>query len=158
VTALGAGLRPAPNGSDLADTTSYLEVPLRIELLPVLLGIVVGVIGAALLADAFTPDYAFTDRERRRRPRAPRHRGGEAALGAGVLAVAAALIGRDTWRYSTVAVLVALVLLAFGVAMNWRWLGGFMLGPVDAAEASGEEGGQGLAFTERRKTPRKSAR
>jgi hypothetical protein len=62
-------------------------------------------------------------RERRRRNRAERHRGGEALVGLGILAIAAALIGRDTWRYGTVAILLGVVLLAAGGWLNRAYLG-----------------------------------
>ena len=47
---------------------------------------------------------------------------GEAAIGLGILCVAAALIGRDTWTYGTVAVIVGTVLFAVGAWLNRVYL------------------------------------
>jgi hypothetical protein len=60
--------------------------------------------------------------ERRRRPRVERDRGGEALIGLGTLCMAAALVGRDSWRYGTLAVIAGVVLLAAGAWMNRRLL------------------------------------
>lgn len=96
---------------------------MRVELVPLLVGILMALIGAGLVFDAWTPDDMIRRRERRRRPRAERHRGGEAAIGFGVLGMAAAFIGRDTWRFSVLAVIVATLLLLYGVVRNRRFLG-----------------------------------
>jgi peptidoglycan/LPS O-acetylase OafA/YrhL len=96
---------------------------MRIEVIPLIFGIILALIGLGLLFDAWTPDHLLVKRERRRRPRAERHRGGEASIGLGVLAMAAAFIGRDTWRFSVVAVIAGTVLLLYGVVRNWRFLG-----------------------------------
>ena len=73
---------------------------MRIEIVPLIVGALLGLIGLGLIFDAWTPDEIIVKRERRRRPRIERNRGGEAAIGFGVLCMAAAFIGRDTWRYS----------------------------------------------------------
>jgi hypothetical protein len=99
------------------------EVGMRIELLPLIFGILVGLVGAGLVFDAWTPDYILVKGERRRRPRAERHRAGEAAIGLGVLCMAAAFIGRDTWAYSVVAVIAGTLLLLYGAVMNRSYLG-----------------------------------
>ncbi|MFI5228761.1 MAG: hypothetical protein ACHQWU_06815 [Gemmatimonadales bacterium] len=96
---------------------------MRLELIPLIAGIVVGIIGLGLVFDAWTPDEIIVKRERRRRPRVERRRGGEAAIGLGICGMAAAFIGRDTWRYSVVAVMVGTVFLLYGVLRNWRYLG-----------------------------------
>ena len=95
---------------------------MRLEHLPIILGILVGLVGASLLADAWLPDNTFVLHDRRRRQRAERHRGGEAMVGVGALCVAAAFIGRDSWRYGTVAVLLGTVLVVAGAILNWRFL------------------------------------
>ena len=95
---------------------------MRAELIPVILGVLVGLVGLALLADARLPEGAGVLRERRRRARAERSRAGEAMVGVGTLCLAAALIGRDAWRYGTVAVLLGALLLVAGAVMNWRYL------------------------------------
>jgi hypothetical protein len=95
---------------------------MRIELLPVLLGVVAVVIGGVLVLDALIADGTFTPVERRRRNRPPRNRTGEALLGAAIILIGASLIGRDQWPYTTVSVILAVVLGAAGVVMNWRYL------------------------------------
>jgi hypothetical protein len=94
----------------------------RVETIPLILGILVALAGVGLLADAWLPEQVLYRSERRRRARAERNLGGEAAIGIGVLCMAAALLGRDTWRYGTVAVIAGSVLLAIGVWLNWRYL------------------------------------
>jgi len=61
-------------------------------------------------------------KERRRRPRVERHRNGEALIGFGVLALAAAFIGRDSWRYSVLVVIIGAVFLFVGAILNRRYL------------------------------------
>jgi hypothetical protein len=95
---------------------------MRLEFVPLILGGVFGLIGFGLVVDAWTPDQ-IVKQERRRSPRAERSRGGEAAIGIGVLCMAAALIGRDTWRYSVVAVIAGSALLLLGVLSSRRFLG-----------------------------------
>ena|SRR5438105_12176871 len=96
---------------------------MRVELVPVIVGILVGLIGLGLVFDAWTPDEIIVRRERRRRPRIERKRGGEAAIGFGVLCMGAAFLGRDTWRYSVVAVIAGTLLLLLGVIRNRHYLG-----------------------------------
>ncbi|MEO7083513.1 MAG: hypothetical protein ABI442_16675, partial [Gemmatimonadaceae bacterium] len=87
---------------------------MRIELVPIIVGVLVALVGAGLLFDAWTPDEFIVRRDRRRSPRAERDRNGEGAIGLGVLCMAAAFIGRDTWRYSVVTVIAGTVLLVYG--------------------------------------------
>jgi hypothetical protein len=96
---------------------------MKLELIPVILGVLVGLLGLGLVFDAWTPDDILVKRERRRRPRAERSRGGEAWIGLGVLAMAAAFVGRDTWRYSVIAVIAGTAMLLLGAIMNRRYLG-----------------------------------
>lgn len=93
---------------------------MRLETIPLILGILVALPGLALIADAWMPDGTFVPTERRRRDRAERHRVGEAIVGVGILCLAAALMGRDVWRYATVAVLAGVVCVIVGTVMNWR--------------------------------------
>ena len=95
---------------------------MRVEIIPLIVGIFVGLVGLGLVFDAWTPDEIIVKRERRRRPRIERNRGGEAAIGLGVLCMGAAFIGRDTWRYSVVAVIAGTLLLLIGVISNRRYL------------------------------------
>lgn len=102
---------------------------MRLEVIPVLLGIVAVAIGIALVADAVIPDGTFISVERRRGHRAPRNQIGEGLLGAAILALGAALIGRDSWPYTTLSVLIAVILGTAGVAMNWRYLHAMAVAP-----------------------------
>jgi hypothetical protein len=95
---------------------------MRIELLPVLLGVVAAVMGGLLVLDAIIADGTFISVERRRSTRPPRSRTGEGLVGAAILLIGASLIGRDQWAYTTVSVILAVVLGAAGVVMNWRYL------------------------------------
>lgn len=95
----------------------------NLELIPVIFGAFVGLIGLGLLFDAWTPDEILVKRERRRKARIERSRGGEAMVGLGVLCMAGAFIGRDTWVYSVVAVIAGAVLLLLGTFANRKYLG-----------------------------------
>jgi hypothetical protein len=95
---------------------------MNLELIPVIVGVLFGLLGLGLIFDAWTVDEIIIKRERRRRPRVERHRGGEAAIGFGVLCMAAAFIGRDTWSYSIVVVLAGTVLLLYGAIVNRSFL------------------------------------
>lgn len=95
---------------------------MRLELLPLILGALVIAFGIFLVADALIADGRIVPEERRRRPRAPRSRPGEALFGAAVISLGAALIGRDAWAYTTVAIIVAFVLGLAGVVLGWRYL------------------------------------
>ncbi len=95
---------------------------MRLEQIPLLIGVLVGILGLGLILDAQLPDGVVPSRERRRRARAERHRGGETLVGLGILAISASLIGRDTWRYGTVAILLGVVLLAAGGWLSREYL------------------------------------
>jgi hypothetical protein len=95
---------------------------MRIETLPLILGAIVALLGVALIADAWLAEDLPPLRERRRRARAERSRPGEALCGVGALCMSAALMGRDTWRYGTLATLLGALLLVLGAGLNWRFL------------------------------------
>ena len=95
---------------------------MRVETIPVILGILVALVGVGLVADAWLPERVVRRSERRRSARAERHLGGEAAIGLGMLCMAAALIGRDTWKYGTVAVIAGTVLFLIGAWLNRVYL------------------------------------
>ena len=95
---------------------------MRLEHLPILFGILVALIGAGLVGDAWLGDSVAVLRERRRRVRAEPHKAGEAIVGVGVLCMGAALIGRDGWRYGTVAIILGTLLVIVGTALNRRYL------------------------------------
>ncbi len=106
---------------------------MRLEHIPLFLGLLFVVAGVALIADALLREQPLMMTDRRKRSRAPRHRGGQVAIGVGTLFVAAALFGRDGWRYGTVAVLLGVVAFATGVWLNWGYVKAFMLGPESPA-------------------------
>ena len=97
---------------------------MRLETIPLILGVLIGLIGIGLILDAWLKDEIIVRKERRRRPRRERDRLGEALVGLGVLAIAAAVMGRDSWRYSTVAVIVGAVLLLWGAKRSAAYMRG----------------------------------
>src|SRR5688572_24207813 len=94
-----------------------------LELIPLIIGALVGLVGLGLLFDAWTPDDIVVRRDRRRKPRIERSRKGEAMIGLGVLCMAAAFLGRDTWSYSVLAVIAGSLLMLFGAIANRHYLG-----------------------------------
>ena len=95
---------------------------MRVETIPLIIGIIVALVGLAILADAWLPEDMSFGTDRRRQERTERSIGGEACLGLAVLCFAAAIIGRDTWRYGTVAVIAGSVLFVIGAFANRRFL------------------------------------
>ena len=95
---------------------------MRVETIPLIIGVIVALIGLAILADAWLPEEMSFRSERRRQERTERSIGGEACIGLAVLCMAAALIGRDTWRYGTVAVIAGTLLFVIGAVSNRRYL------------------------------------
>lgn len=95
---------------------------MRVETIPLIIGIIVALVGLAVLADAWLPEDMTFGADRRRQARTERSIGGEACLGLAVLCFAAAIFGRDTWRYGTVAVIVGSVLFVIGVIANRHFL------------------------------------
>ena len=119
---------------------------MRLEHIPLILGVIVALIGLGFIADASMAANAPPSPERRRRTRAEPSRAGEAVVGVGTLCMAAALLGRDTWRYGTLSVLLGAALLLIGVVLNRAFLKEALLfrGPARRAEG-GTEGGAGKA-------------
>jgi hypothetical protein len=95
---------------------------MRLEQIPLFVGVIVAILGLGLVLDAQLPEGVSQSRERRRRERAERNRPGETLVGLGVIAVAAALIGRDQWRFGTVSVLAGVILLGLGAWLNREYL------------------------------------
>ena len=95
---------------------------MRLEQIPLFIGVVVAILGLGLVLDAQLPEGFAPSRERRRRERTERHRGGETFLGLGIIAMAAALIGRDTWKFGTVSVMIGVGMLAVGAWLNREYL------------------------------------
>ena len=95
---------------------------MRLEIIPLILGVLVVLAGLALIADARVPDSTPRIEERRRRARTERDRQGEGWIGVGWAAIGAALIGRDAWSYGNIAVLVGVACLVYGAIRNRRYL------------------------------------
>ena len=122
---------------------------MRLEHIPVLVGILLALIGVALLADAFVQDGTLVATERRRRPRTPRHAGGEAAIGVGILLIAASMIGQDAWRYGTLAVLVGAGTILVGAVLNRGFIRDAVMNRGAARRSEG-----GIPRESRPETPR----
>jgi len=95
---------------------------MRLEQVPLFVGVIVAILGLGLVLDAQLPEGFSQSRERRRRERTERNRPGETLTGLGVIALAAALIGSDEWRFGTLAVLAGAVLLGTGAWLNRDYL------------------------------------
>jgi hypothetical protein len=95
---------------------------MRLEHIPIILGVIVALVGTGFIADAVMAESTSPTADRRRRMRAERHRLGEGLIGLGTLCMAAALFGRDTWRYGTLSVLAGGVLLLIGFVLNRGFL------------------------------------
>jgi hypothetical protein len=95
---------------------------MRLEQLPILLGVLVALIGLTILLDAWQAGGVAPLRERRRRTRAVPHKAGQTLVAIGTLCLAAALMGRDTWRWATISVLAGSALLIIGGIMNRQYL------------------------------------
>ena len=95
---------------------------MRLEQVPLFFGVIVAILGLGLVLDAQLPEGFSQSRERRRRERTERNRPGETLTGLGVMAMAAALIGSDEWRFGTLAVLAGVVLLGTGAWLNGDYL------------------------------------
>ena len=95
---------------------------MKLEQVPILLGIIVLLVALAIGYDSISPAEKRPFRERRRRQRADIHRGGELLVAMGTVSMAAALIGRDTWRWGTIAVFFGVVLLIIGASLNRLFL------------------------------------
>ena len=100
------------------------------ETIPIVLGILLFLVAAGMIADAVVADRHAHPTERRSRERPERNRIGQIIFGAGMLCVSAALIGRDQWRFTTLSIAVAAVLVVVGVGLNLRYIRGSLLGPV----------------------------
>jgi protein-S-isoprenylcysteine O-methyltransferase Ste14 len=97
---------------------------MRLELLPIVFGALVALAGVGLIADAWLPDrdVLVQGRERRRRIRAERHRGGEAFVGVAVILIGAALIGRDAWTLTPWLAGFACLFIVIGALLNRRYI------------------------------------
>lgn len=112
---------------------------MRLEQLPILLGVLIALIGLTIALDAWQTGGVTPLRERRRRTRAVPHKAGQTLVALGTLCMAAALIGRDTWRWGTIAVLAGSGLLIIGAMMNRRYLKEVLLFRGAARRGVGEK-------------------
>jgi xanthine/uracil permease len=95
---------------------------MTLEQVPILVGVLVALIGLTILLDAWQSGGVAARRERRRRTRATPHKAGQTLVALGTFCMAAALIGRDTWRWGTISVLAGTTLLIIGAIMNRKYL------------------------------------
>lgn len=95
---------------------------MNLEMLPVIIGAIICLLGIGIAFDAIQPQAFRAGKERRRRIRTEPNQTGQILLGAGTLCMGAALMGRDTWRYSTIVVFAGIALLVAGGIMNREYL------------------------------------
>ena len=112
---------------------------MKVEQFPLLLGILVALVGLTILLDAWQAGGVAPLRERRRRTRAVPNKGGQTLVALGTMCMAAALLGRDTWRYGTISVLAGTALLVIGAIMNRAYLKEVLLFRGAARRGEGEK-------------------
>jgi MFS family permease len=95
---------------------------MRLEYVPVVLGVLVLFVAAGLIYDAVSPDERRPFRERRRRQRATLNTTGEWMVALGMVCLGAALIGNEVWRWTTISVISGIVLIVFGAVLNRTYL------------------------------------
>jgi hypothetical protein len=111
---------------------------MRLEQLPILIGVLIALLGLTILLDAWQAGGVAPLRERRRRTRAVPNKPGQSLVALGTLCMAAALIGRDTWRWGTIAVLAGITLLVIGAILNRTYLKEVLLFRGAARRGQGE--------------------
>jgi hypothetical protein len=111
---------------------------MRLEQLPILIGVLIALLGLTILLDAWQAGGVAPLRERRRRARAVPNKAGQSLVALGTLCMAAALIGRDTWRWGTIAVLAGITLLLIGAILNRTYLKEVLLFRGAARRGQGE--------------------
>jgi xanthine/uracil permease len=112
---------------------------MKLEQFPVILGIIVALIGLTIALDAWQAGGVAPLRERRRRTRAVPHKAGQTLVALGTLCMAAALMGRDTWRWGTISVIAGSALLIIGAIMNRAYLREVLLFRGAARRGEGEK-------------------
>jgi hypothetical protein len=112
---------------------------MRLEQLPIILGVLIALIGLTIALDAWQAGGVAPLRERRRRARALPHKAGQTLVALGTLCMAAALMGRDTWRWGTISVLAGSGLLILGAIMNRQYLREVLLFRGAARRGVGEK-------------------
>ena len=115
---------------------------MRLEQLPIIIGVLIAIMGIAIALDAWQAGGVGPLRERRRRTRAVPHKAGQTLVALGTLCMAAALMGRDTWRWGTISVIAGSVLLVIGAIMNRQYLKEVVLFRGAARRGVGEANSQ----------------
>ncbi len=95
---------------------------MRLEQFPIVLGVIFCLLAVGIIYDAVRPGESRPFRERRRRQRADLNRAGEWFVALGTASLGVALIGRDDWRWGTIAILAGVALLVIGGILNWGFL------------------------------------
>lgn len=95
---------------------------MKLEQVPIVLGVLVCLIAVAVVYDALTPDSVRPGRERRRRQRAEINTPGEWLVALGTACIGASLIGRDDWRWGTIVVIAGGTFLVLGGILNRAFL------------------------------------
>ena len=112
---------------------------MKLEQFPIILGVLVCLIALAIAYDSMSPEAKRPFRERRRRRRAELNRGGELMVALGTASMGAALIGRDSWRWGTVAVFAGVALLIAGAVANRQLLKEMLFFRGSSRRATDEE-------------------
>ena len=95
---------------------------MRLELIPVLLGVLFVLLSAGIIYDAAAPSSRRPFRERRRSQRAEIDRVGEWFVALGIACLGASMIGNELWRYTTIVVIAGVALLVTGAILNRGYL------------------------------------
>ena len=112
---------------------------MKLEQLPLIIGVLIALIGLTIALDAWQAGGVAPLRERRRRTRAVPDKAGQTLVALGTLCMAAALMGRDTWRWGTISVLAGSGLLILGAIMNRQYLKEVLLFRGAARRGIGEK-------------------
>lgn len=91
---------------------------MKLEQVPIVLGVLVCLIAVAIVYDAIRGETVRPSRERRRRQRAEINTPGEWLVALGTACIGASLIGREDWRWGTVAVIAGGTFLVLGGILN----------------------------------------
>jgi hypothetical protein len=113
-----------------------------LELIPVVLGVLVLLVAAAIVYDAIRPDNARPHTERRRRKRAELDIPGEWLVGLGTACLGISLIGNEVWRWTTVAVISGIVLIVLGAILNRDFLREMLLFRGKSRRSEGQPPGR----------------
>ena len=95
---------------------------MRLEYIPVVLGVLILLVAAGIIYDAASPEARRPFRERRRRQCAEIDTAGEWLVGLGVACLGISMIGNEVWRWTTIVVISGIVLIVLGALMNRAYL------------------------------------